>query len=1198
MFGKIAAFELRYQLTSPVFWSVVILFFLLTFGAVTIDQISIGSGGNVNINSPQAITQIQLILSLFFMFVTTAFVANVIVRDDESGFGPMVRSTRVRKFDYLLARFTGAFLIAALAFLVVPVAIWLGSLMPWLDQETVGPNRLVDYASSYLGYALPNIFLTSAIFFAIATLTRSMMYSYLGVVIFLVAYIVFTTIIGDKPEYRDIAAIAEPFGFAAFSEETRYWTAAQANTLVPPLTDTLFVNRLLWIGIGIGALFLAFARFTFATRPASKRATKRAERKTAKLAKASPELVQILPATTPNAAGRAQLVARTKFEMGQVFRSPAFVVLLLIGLFNASGALYGANETFGTPSLPLTFSLLTPLAGSFTIIPLIIAVYYAGELVWRDRERGIHEIIDSTPLPNWAYMVPKTLALLGVLLAVLIISVVAGMLIQLLRGWTDLDLGNWFVWYVLPQTVSMLLLAILAVFVQAVSPNKYVGWGIMVVYLVTTLTLSNIGFEHPLYDYGGSVFPQVSDMNLDRTYGEGMWWLFLYWTGFALVLAVLAHLLWRRGTETRLAPRLARVPARLKGAPGVLIGAGTAIAVATGLFIYQNMNVLNDYRTTDDGEAALAELEKKYLKYADLPQPMLTDIALNVDLYPEETRAVVTGHYDWINDTGAPLEEIHVRIADEYTQLAALDIPGAALTLDDEKLKYRIYRFDEPVAPDATGRLTFRTIRHQRGFAADGNDTRLVENGTFLNNQEIAPTIGMSEDGLLSDRQTRREYGLPAELRLPKLEDESARQKNYVGNAPWVRSDITITTSADQVPVAPGARVSDEIVDGRRTARFVASSPILAFFSIQSANYDVARREHNGIELEVYHHPAHDYNVASMLNAMARSLDYYQVNFGPYQFDHARIIEFPAYASFAQAFAGTMPYSEGIGFIADTSDPEAINYVDYVTAHEVAHQWWAHQLISARQQGGTMLVETLAQYSALMVMKDLYGEDKMRRFLKYELDRYLSARGGEAIEELPLNRVEDQGYIHYRKGSVATYLLQERLGEARVNEMLAGLIEQYRFKGAPFANANDLVNGYRALARNDAERQLVEDLLTRITIWDFKVEEAETQRAENGWETTLTVSAAKAYADGLGTEEAAPLSDMVPIGLFTARPGFGAFDENDVIMIEPRAITDGTATITVRTDEKPLFAGLDPYNLYIDRNSDDNVIAVDEAVGS
>jgi aminopeptidase N len=330
-----------------------------------------------------------------------------------------------------------------------------------------------------------------------------------------------------------------------------------------------------------------------------------------------------------------------------------------------------------------------------------------------------------------------------------------------------------------------------------------------------------------------------------------------------------------------------------------------------------------------------------------------------------------------------------------------------------------------------------------------------------------------------------------------------------------------------------------------------------------------------------------------MLKAMKASLDYYRGNFGPYQFDYARVIEFPGYASFAQAFAGTMPYSESLGFIADNSDPDEIDYVTYVTAHEVAHQYWAHQLISADQQGGTVLVETMAQYSALMVMKKLYGEDKIRRFLKYELDNYLRSRGGEVIEELPLLRVENQGYIHYRKGSLVMYLLQDRLGEDRMNAMLAGLLDRYRFKGAPYAASTDLLAGLNGLARNDAERQLVSDLFERITLYDLKVTGATTKPVGGGrFETVVTVEGKKFYADGRGKETEAPLSDTIDIGLFAARPGVGAFAAKDVLLMERRPVRSGKQEIRVVTKGEPKFAGVDPYNKYVDRNSDDNVAGV------
>lgn len=1192
MFGSIALFELRYQLRNPVFWVALTIFFLLTFGATVWDQIQIGGGGNVKINSPAAILQVQQIMSIFFMFVTTAFVANVVVRDDDSGFGPMVRSTQVSKFSYLMGRFAGAVLVALVAFAAIPLAVFLGSLAPWLDPETVGPNRALDYISSFAFFAAPSVIMLSAIFFAVATVTRSMMYTYVAVVAFLVLYFVFNGIVGGEPEYRDFAALVEPLGLAAVGNETRYWTVAELNSQLPQLSGTILLNRLLALAIALGALCFALWKFSFAERGVSARKAKKLAKKAEKLARSKPKTVATLPQTQPEKAGLARLIKTTRFEISQVVRSPAFAVLLLLGLVNCLSALVFGTDTYGTPRIPATFSLIEIVAGTFAIIPLIIAIYYGGELVWRDRDRKFHEIVDSTSLPGWAYMVPKTIAVTLVLFATLLVSVAAAMAVQASRGYFDFELGKYLVWYVLPFTIDLLQLAILSVFVQALSPNKYVGWGIMVLYIVTTITFAGIGLDHPLLLYGGGVANPVSDMNGDAVAGALGWWLRLYFGGMALVMAVLAHLMWRRGTETRLMPRLKALPRRAMSVAGALGLAGVLTSVGTGAFLYNQMNVENTYLNSDAQEELLANYEKEYLQFADLKQPSLSDVTLAVDLYPEERRMEASGTYTMVNDTGAPVETLHVRLFDADTELLEVDIPGATLEKNDETYQHRIYRFDTPLAPEGTASLTFKSQRWHKAMSTSGYGTRLVENGTFLNNAEFSPQIGMNEQGLLTDRATRRSYGLEPELRPAKLEDEHAHEENYIGDADWVNSTITLSTSADQVPIAPGKRVSDVVEGDRRIARFESTAPVLAFFSIQSARYEIMDRDADGINLQVYYDAQHPYNAERMIDAMDASFKYYRANFGPYQFDYARIIEFPGYASFAQAFAGTMPYSEDIGFLANLADPGEIDYVTYITAHEAAHQYWAHQLISANQQGGTMLVETLAQYSALMVMKELYGEDDMRRFLKFELDTYLASRGGEALEELPLERVENQGYIHYRKGSVVMYLLQDRLGEDRVNAMLAGLLDRFRFKSQPYASSKDLVEGFYSLARNDEERELVRDLLQKITVYDLKAEEAEVKELEDGtFETTLTVAATKFYADGEGAETEAPLNDQIELGVFTERPGAGEFESANVLLMERRPIKSGTQKIKLVTKERPSWVGVDPYNKYVDRNSDDNLVA-------
>ncbi len=244
-------------------------------------------------------------------------------------------------------------------------------------------------------------------------------------------------------------------------------------------------------------------------------------------------------------------------------------------------------------------------------------------------------------------------------------------------------------------------------------------------------------------------------------------------------------------------------------------------------------------------------------------------------------------------------------------------------------------------------------------------------------------------------------------------------------------------------------------------------------------------------------------------------------------------------------------------------------------------------------QGSTLLSETLAQYSALMVMKQLYGEDKIRRFLKFELDQYLAGRKGDVLDEQPLMRVENQQHIHYRKGSVAMYLLQHRLGEDAVNRALARLVATYRFKPAPYPRSLDLIAELRKEAKTPEDQALITDLFEKITIYDLKAKEAvTTQLPDRTYRTRITIEAAKFTADGKGNERAAQLAESIEVGVFTDRPGSGAFAKANVLSMKRYPIRNGKQVIEVVTKGKPTFAGIDPYNFYIDRDSDDNLVPV------
>jgi aminopeptidase N len=300
-----------------------------------------------------------------------------------------------------------------------------------------------------------------------------------------------------------------------------------------------------------------------------------------------------------------------------------------------------------------------------------------------------------------------------------------------------------------------------------------------------------------------------------------------------------------------------------------------------------------------------------------------------------------------------------------------------------------------------------------------------------------------------------------------------------------------------------------------------------------------------------------------------------------------RILEFPRYQGFAQSFPNTIPYSEAIGFIAevDPTDEDDVDYPYYVTAHEVAHQWWAHQVIGGDVQGSTLLSESLSQYAALMVMKQTFGPSQMKRFLRYELDRYLGSRGMERKKELPLARVENQQYIHYSKGSLVFYALQDHLGEETVNRALASYIRKVAYQEPPYTTSTELLAELRQVIP-PGQQHLITDLFETITLYENRAVSARARPATGGgFDVTINVTTKKLRADELGSESEIPMDDLVDVGVLGA--------DGKPLYLRKHRLAAGTRELTVQVQGTPARAGVDPLNKLIDRKPDDNVVAVE-----
>lgn len=1189
MITEFFRFELRQQLRSPLLWLMAVMFALMGFGAAASEAVQLGGGiGNVMRNAPIVIVQWLALFTLLVMLVITLFISGALLRDFEQGTAELFFASPIKKRDYLLGRLGAALLASLLVYVVIATGIFIAQFMPWVDPARLGPVSLTPYLWAFAVFVIPNLLFTGAVIALFAVTTRGILWVYIGVLGFLVLYGVSSALMKDLDNVW-LATLLEPLGLRALARTTRYWAAEERNTRLPSMAGYLIANRALRLGMTAVLFAATFALFrTERTGTSGRRFGSRRVKTPVPDAQASSSPVAALPRATPRFGASTavrQFLRYLRFDVIGVFRSAPLMVMFVFGIANFVANALTAKLTIGTEIYPVTSQMMEALRGGYSWLLVIVALFYAGELVFKERAARISEVTDAMPMPDWVPLAAKFATMVAVIVAFQVVGVIASIAVQLSEGYTRIE-PLVYTEMLLVDSVVYILMGGLALCLQVVTNNKFAGYALVILVLVGQSVLSLLDFTHNLYNFGTWPNAPYSDMNGYGHFLSGQLWFQLYWALFLAALLLLSAAVWVRGTGDSGRRRWALGARRLRGPLGASLAVALLAFAGVGGFLYWNTNVRNDFLSPDARLDLEARYEKEFSKYKDLPQPKIFAESIGVDLHPHVQSMRVHGIYRVRNPHATPITDIHVRVSDDRT-LDAIDMGGAKLTLHDRKIGYRIYHLDRPLLPGEDRTIRWDLDVHPRGITGTVAQHQIVDNGSFFDNT-MFPHFGYDERGQITDRNERRKRGLGEPMRMPKLEDQAARANNYVSNdADWIDFRATICTVPDQVALAPGYLQKTFERNGQRCFSYAMDRPMLDFYAFLSAKWKVKKGMYKDIPIEIYYDPAHPYNVDRMIQSVQTSLAYYEANFSPYQHRQVRILEFPGYETFAQSFANTIPYSEFIGFITDLRDKDAIDYVFYVTAHEIAHQWWAHQVIGANVQGATMLSESLAEYSSLMVMEHKYGRTKMRRFLKYDLDRYLADRGTERLQELPLYRVEDQQYIHYRKGSLVFYRLREEIGEEALNRALRKFIAAKALQQPPYTTSLELLGFIRAEAGQD-KQQLITDLFEKISFYDDRVVDATARKRKDGrYDVSLKMHAAKMYGNGKGKETPARLDDWMDVGVF-ARSATGREGDEKVLYLERHRITTAEPVIKLVVDGVPFEAGLDPYNKLIDRVSDDN----------
>ncbi|WP_298542380.1 M1 family aminopeptidase [uncultured Aquimarina sp.] len=1197
---EIFLFELQYRLRRPATWIYAGLGLLMAGLLAYFQQSSTAEF----VNSPNNIAGVIAPVSIFAIFFYAAIMGVPIFRDQNHKTAQTYFTFPITQKSYVIGRFLGSFTIVSMLNLFVVIGaiagFTLGMSQARPDYGEYDVFNLSSYLLPFIFLLQVNAFLIGALFFSLMAFFRKMSIIYLGGICLLLMYALSGNLLGDL-DNQWLSIYFDPFGQRAYAFVKKYWSISELNTNQLPIYGKFLLNRMLWLGLGVLFFLITIFKFDYKKFLVSGGKTKKVNND-----EYVPSLVTSVTQLFNKKTARQNLWSLSKIEFLSIIKDTIFIILLIIGFIVAVIGLFLDNETYGTPNLPLTRFVVELVFEGLSLFSIIILVIYSGEAVHRTRKNKTFVFYDALPISNGNLYFSKVISLIGIALVLTLVQIVIGALFQTLNGYFGYNLGMYFIYNFGIIFPSYLTTVLLAFFIHVLVNNKFLGYFIVILVYIGLPLLIGFAFKssNPMINYGATTPSFLSDLNGFGHYLAGINWLNLYWILLTGILMLIGKLFWTRGFFSTAKERLTFAKRRFTGKTIAGLAIAILAFVSVAGYSYYNLKVLNTIEDGDYYNEIAAEAEKKYSRLIDQPHPQVTDLKAYIDVFPEERDVKAKGEFKLINNYDTPIDTLllEIQYGNEHTLLKNVTYNSKEIvpvTVDSVNRMY-FYKLPKAMQPNEKAELTITVTAETKGFA-NSRQTQVLNNGSFFNSS-IFPRFHY--DRSLSDNGIRRKYDLDKlDYLFPPRTDSTALKKNLFNeDANYINFEAVVSTSTDQIAIAPGKLVKDWKEDDRAYYHYKLESQTDLFFNVVSARYDVETSSWTApsgekVDIEIYHSPKHKRNLQYFIEGTKVALDYCSKNFYEYPNSVIRIVEFPAHSTFAQSFATTIPYSEDFGFAADFDEAEDFNYAFRVTAHEVAHQWWGHIVTPSKTSGANIISETLAEYSSLMTMKKEYGENGIKNFLKYSLDAYLRSRAFSFKPERSLINVETGGYVWYRKGSMVMYELQDIIGEEKINTALKGFLDEYKhFEKGVYPTSENLYDAIYKVAP-DSLKYSVEDGFKKIVLYENRIKEAKTKKLDNGtYETTFTVDSKKIYYDDKGKEERTDdKTNYIEVGLF----GEDIIDDQEVPLknpyyLERKWLLPGENTFTIITDKKPEKAGIDPYNKLIDRNSNDNLRGVEE----
>ncbi|GAB3920455.1 ABC transporter permease/M1 family aminopeptidase [Mucilaginibacter myungsuensis] len=1015
-------------------------------------------------NSPYQISFITTLISLITLLFSTLFAAQLLFKESDSNFSQVLFSIALSKGSFVAGRYLALLSLSFGLTLLLLISFFIGHGMANPAGKVTGFN-LAWYIAPFIYFGLINTLFVTAVLSAVAWLGRNKLLVYVSGLMLYIVYMIMLIYSGSPMMAQSmpqsersqlIAGIIDPFGFSAFFHQTAQWSVPQRNSEVVSLTGIFLYNRLGIVLLSIGLLFICAKKFSIDTAK-RKKTQARSFEEPATVSTYHP----VATSNTTNAQWQA-LLSFIKMDLTWILKSIPFILTAMAMLFMVGMELYAEIEK--GIRIPQKYAnsglMVSTIIQNFHALGMIALIYYAHELFWRSRNANFHLIENSTSNTRTSFYA-KCLSLTIVLVLFTLLMIGEGVLFQLAYNYLHIE---WWVYadVFLFNTFPLILLCVTIMLIQKWINAKYAGLTATIVFVVLfATTLGKKLISYPLLKFLQPFAGDHSDMNGFGSYTCAYAERLLFG---AILIGLLVALSQTKKTGSKLMPIMI----------ALFLIAGT---IFTGTDLISNYQPQNK----NAGLQAQANYERDYRKYQNLPQPTITDVTTTIDLDPEQNAYRICGKYILVNRSAAKISSILLGLDDDM-KVARMTYRNGKESVDVRQHQ-QLIQLQNPLLPGDTATLNFDIS--YKWYAVNGHKSfnAIVDNGAFMRISRYYPQLGYNAGMEIQDEHQRKLFNLGKATVIRSLDAPKSAIDDFIN------LDMTVSTSANQTAIGVGELFKAWKDKGRNYFRYRTGSPIPFRFAVSSAKYAIKQELYRGKRFEIYYHPAHPENVDHLLKNAKLTMDYCEKNFGSYPFKTIRFAEISSFTKgfAATAYPATIYMAEDIIFHANIKGDRQQDVVNELAGHELSHLWWGNSQIDPDdREGSPLLTETLAMYTEMMLLKQMYGKEKMLDRLRMHLGIYLDERGFNT--ERPLYKMlGEDTHLSYSKGAVVMYQLSQLVGEDKMNLALRNFLAKLKYPNAKPISTDLLDEFYNVADKKDHQR--IRDMFTKtggLTTQDLK----------------------------------------------------------------------------------------------------------------